>query len=600
MAVPAGVAVSRWPDRLRSVISRGAVLLFLGLAAYQAAKPLLLDNMDFPAVAAATAQSGKPIYYRGEENPLHSGLYHPPLYIYLLAGWFRLFGSGPAQARMFGALCALLQGWLVLRLLGRLCGEERVRRWHWLFWLFFLLNPYTLQTSSIPDIDSSIYGPLLTLVLWGVLRIGWRDGRFRDDQPRWWEAALVALFLMAAFWAKLTTVFLLIPFIFLFLVPRLGWKRAMAVTAGISIAGVGGFLLTYYLYGAFTALNVNYTFQFLYSSVFGPGRLLSYGANYRAMLPFMVRWTGLLPWFCVSAVLAATVHRWWKTREPRALYYLGLLSFSAICVLYYCGQVTAFSYAPFKYTFVVWALLTTAPVLAVAWLWTAGASEDAGRRFEIADVSATVWLGAGVWLVGLWMGGAILQDGLLLILKMSLVRQALWILVPVGLAVADLIARAVGRRGLRLGGVGLAAWALLLHAGIQAGIASYQSRAQYSTTYNYGQRGIEEAAAFIQASTTEQDVISSMKDIGFLAKRRYYENYGALYNDDASARLIVEWESGRISYIVFTEGCGPDQLSYRPVLRDWVAVNAELVASFGDYRIYRPRKQPSATGSNPR
>src|ERR1700704_5416413 len=100
---------------VRGAISRGSVLLFLVLAAHQAATPLHLDNMDFPAVAEATAHSGKPVYYRGEENRLHSGLYPPPLYIYALAEWFRIFGSGPAQARMFGALCALLQGGIALQ-----------------------------------------------------------------------------------------------------------------------------------------------------------------------------------------------------------------------------------------------------------------------------------------------------------------------------------------------------------------------------------------------------------------------------------------------------------------------------------------------------
>ena len=168
---------------VRDAISHGAVLLFLVLAAHQAAKPLHLDNMDFPAVAEATAHSGKPVYYRGEENRLHSGLYHPPLYIYTLAAWFRLFGFGPAQARMFGALCALLQGWLALQILSLLFGSERVRQWSWLFWPLFLLNPYTLQGSAIADIDSTIYGPLLSLVLFSALRISWQDGRRRQDEP---------------------------------------------------------------------------------------------------------------------------------------------------------------------------------------------------------------------------------------------------------------------------------------------------------------------------------------------------------------------------------------------------------------------------------
>ncbi|HEV7509618.1 MAG TPA: glycosyltransferase family 39 protein [Thermoanaerobaculia bacterium] len=563
---------------VRGAVSRGSVLLFLVLAAHQAAKPLHLDNMDFPAVAEATAHSGRPIYYRGEENKDHSGLYHPPLYIYTLAGWFQLFGSGPAQARMFGALCALLQGWLALRILGLLFGSERVRQWSWLFWLLFLLNPYTLQVSAIADIDSTIYGPLLGFVLWSALRIGWQDGRWREDEPRNRELGLVALALTAALWAKLTTVLLLFPFLFLLFAPRLGWKRGAVATLGVSAAGLGGFALTYWLYGALMGLNVGYTFQFLKASVLGPGRLLSYRENLEKMLPFMVRWTGFLLWLSVAVLVAATGRRWWHDREPRALYSFWLLSLGGASVIYYCGQVGSFAGAPFKYTFVFWALLSCAPVLLMTWLW-----ESEGRESGRWPLAA----GAALWLAGLWIGDVALQDVLLSDRLIFPQTPSVWL--PPAVFLAGLLAWTMGRPSLRRPGALIAIGTLLLHAGIQAGIALYQSRVGYSTTYDYGQSGLQETAAFIASHTTERDVISSMKDVGFLARRRYYENYGAVSNDAAAARLIAAWKSGKVGYIVFTEGYGQDQLNFQPVLKDWIAGNAEQTASFGNYRIYRPK-----------
>lgn len=566
---------------LRGAISRGAVLLFLVLAAHQAAKPLHLDNMDFPAVAEATAHSGKPVYYRGEENRLHSGLYHPPLYIYTLAGWFRVFGSGPAQARMFGAVCALLQGWIALQILSLLFGSDRVRQWSWLFWPFFLLNPYTLQGSAIADIDSTIYGPLLGLVVLSALRISWRHGRWRDDGPRSWELGLVALALTACLWAKLTTVLLLFPFLFLLFAPRLGWKRAAVVTVGISATAVGAFALTYSLYGVLTGLDVGYTFQFLRASVVGPGRLLSFRQNLEAMLPFMVKWTGLLPWLSVAVLLAATARRWWTGREPLALYSFWLLCLTGASVVYYCGQVMTFGGAPFKYTFVFWALLSCAPVILLAWLWES-AARAAGNRIGPA--------GAALWLTGLTIGVVAVQDVLLSGSPVVYPQSAsLWL--PAGAALAGLLAWAMARGSLRRLGAGLAIAALLFHAGLQAGIALFQTRVDYSTTYDYGQRGLQETAAFIASHTTKQDVISSMKDVGYLARRRYYENYGACINDTAAARLIAAWESGKVGYMVFTEGRGQDQLALRPALKSWIAGNAEQTASFGNYRIYR-RKAP--------
>lgn len=434
-APPRGLAARGRAMSLRHAISRGAVLLFLVLAAHQAAKPLHLDNMDFPAVAEATTHSGKPVYYRGEENPLHSGLYHPPLYIYTLAGWFRVFGSGPAQARMFGAICALLQGWIALQILSLLFGAGRVRRWSWLFWPFYLLNPYTLQSSAIADIDSTIYGPLLGLVLFSILRISWKDGRRREDAPRGWEPALVALALTVALWAKVTTVLLLFPFLFLLLAPRLGWKRALLVTAGVSATAVGAFALTYYLYGVLTGLDVGYTFQFLGKSVTGPGRLLSFGRNLKAMLPFMVKWTGLLPWLSLVLLLAAAARRWWTAREPQALYAFWLLSLAGASVVYYCGQVMSFGGAPFKYTFVFWALLSCAPVILLAWLWESNAKETADR---------TAAAGPAVWLLGLATGAVVIQDVFLNGYKALVYPQSMSLWVPAGVALAGLLAWTLG------------------------------------------------------------------------------------------------------------------------------------------------------------
>jgi hypothetical protein len=572
---------------VRGAISRGAVLLFLVLAAHQAAKPLHLDNMDFPAVAQATAHSGKPVYYRGEENRLHSGLYHPPLYIYTLAAWFRLFGFGPAQARMFGALCALLQGWLALQILCLLFGSERVRQWRWLFWPLYLLNPYTLQGSAIADIDSTIYGPLLSLVLFSALRICWQDGRWRQDEPRLWEAGLVALALTVALWAKVTTVLLLFPFLFLLFAPRLGWKRGAVLTLGVSAAGLGAFALTYWLYGALTGLNVGYTFQFLKASMMGPGRLGSYPANLETMLPFMVRWTGFLPWLSVAVLVAATACRWWRDREQagdgraeRPLYSFWLLSLCGASVVYYCGQVMSFGGAPFKYTFVFWALLSCAPAILVAWLWESEAKKGGRSLPAIAAVAA-------IGLAGFWTGAVAVQDALISGSLYYPLSASLW--VPLAAALAGLLVWTMESTRLRRRGAVLAIGAFVLHAGIQAGIALYQSRVDYSTTYDYGQRGLQETAAYIASHTTEQDVISSMKDVGFLARRRYYENYAAVISDEAAARMIAAWEAGKVRYIVFTEGRGQDQAASKPALRDWLAGNAEQTASFGNYRIYRPK-----------
>jgi len=176
-----------WRSLTSTTICAIAILVFVFLAWLQAGKPLQLDNMDFPAVAAATADSGLPVYYRGEDNPQAVGLYHPPLYIYALAGWFKLFGAGPVAARMFDVLCAIVAGFVALRIVRDVFGPEAARKIAPAFFIVYLLNPFALQTFSIADIDTSIYVPLILSAVWAPMRfvfanaelrktpIGWRD-----------------------------------------------------------------------------------------------------------------------------------------------------------------------------------------------------------------------------------------------------------------------------------------------------------------------------------------------------------------------------------------------------------------------------------------
>jgi hypothetical protein len=150
--------------------------------------------------------------------------------------------------------------------------------------------------------------------------------------------------------------------------------------------------------------------------------------------------------------------------------------------------------------------------------------------------------------------------------------------------------------------VALAA-AFSAYVGLNLGVALHQARVPYSTTYDYGQRGFSDTVAFLRLNTAPEDVIVSMKDIGFAADRRYIENYIALfYGSEAEQRLKNAIASGSVSYAVFTER-GQDQLKFLPSLDEWMKANTTLARSFGDYRIYRPNAKaaslPSPDGLTP-
>lgn len=579
---------------LNSAWLAGLFLVFFLLFASGASKPLHLDNMDFPAVAAQTAITGVPIYYRGEDNPRHLGLYHPPLYIYSLAAWIKVFGFGETQVRMFGMVCAVLLGLITLELLYALLGRASIARWrHW-FWLLFLLNPYTIQGASIADIDTTVYGPLLCGVLLAAVRMSWRDGVWREDSIRSREYAQVVLMLTLCLWAKLTTVLIVFPFIFLLLIPRMAIGRAARVTAAVVSAGIAGFLATYFIYGKLTGLDVNYTFAFLWMSFLVRGsshtsglaaRFVDFENNARFMVPFMVRWTGLLPWLAAFWVMCSAFMRAWRACDRRAAHFGLLILLALLTTGYYCGKVGTFGAAPFKYVFVFWGLELSAAVLLTfsgPQLWDSATTKDSplSAHAILNVLTIGIPLALGLVCTAIFVGDRLILVGAAGVYK--------WVVLIPGLAC--LIGAAFRSRPL---GRGFLIAGFSAYCGLQLGVALWQSKVDYATTYDYGQTGFMDTVGFLRLNTSPDDVIVSMKDIGFRAHRRYYENYGALYGDDRSEQgLIQVIASGKVAYEVFTEGRGQDQLVVRPSLQKWIAEHCELVRSFGNYRIYKYRRTP--------
>lgn len=558
-------------------------LAFFAIFSIAAWKPLHLDSMDLPALAEAISKTGLSVYYRGEQYPQASGLYHPPLYIYVLAFWFKIFGIGAAQARMLGGVCALLQGLCALQILRQVFGSKYVRSISVWFWPLFALNAYTIQTAAIPDIDSSIYGPLLCLLLLTILRLMWRDGVWRTEAAKAVEYIYPALVLTACLWAKLTTIWLALPFVFVLLIARFGWLRAACVSVSLSAGGIGFFLFSYWIFGLATHQSISFTFSFIWACLWNCGSGGSAGVigwaadrwqNLSVTIPFTVRWTGLVPWLACG--IAACIGTWRGLRmgDRRALHGALILWLASLTAAYYCGQTRAFGAAPFKYIYVYWAIAIcglVATVLPPRADWQA-----------ISAPPTRAW--ALSWCVAAATGLLLVKDRTLTAIYGS--EAIHWpILIPAALLLIGLLLRLIGRESVSQ--LGLAA-TLVLYGGFQAGMAVYQNAQDYSTTYDYGQRGFIDTVGFVRTHTESDDIVVSMKDIGYAARRRYFENYAAVYGDLAQTATMQDLlRSGRAKFAIFTEEHGQDQLVMNPPLRDWVLQNCRLTASFGNYRIYQ-------------
>ena len=501
------------------IYASGAVLfLFFLLFACSAGKPFYLDNVDFISAAERVAYTGLPTNYRGENNPPDTGLWYPPLYLYLLAAWIRLFSPAEAPVHMFGMVCAVAQGLAALGIVRTLFGPARTSWWAPLFWAAFLLHPYTIQTASIADIDSTILGPLLCATVLAILRISWRDGEWRTDEAGWWEYAWILLAMLLCLWSKLTTFLLIYPFTFLLLIARLGTKRAALATAALTGGSIAAFLATYYLFGALTGMDVNYTFRFAFwvfsvrGSSGAPGVLATlrdHWRNLQFMAPFMASWTGLLPWAAVCAALWTAGRKALGKDGRRFQHYALVLTLAMVTTVYYCAKLTTFGFAPFKYVYVYWGLILTAPLfLATDWGlrrqgWLAQARWP-NRNFLMAACGLCLLYGAAAaWSVIKYRDSAMIS-------RFTLPDRWAVPIVPAALLLAGLAFTRY--RKLRLG---LLATALTLYCGIEFGVAAWQSKVPYSTTYDYGETGFLETVAFLRGNTGPDDVISSMKDIGY-------------------------------------------------------------------------------------
>lgn len=584
---------SRW----QRLAPPGAILLAGALFAATAGQPFHLDNVDYSVATEAAARTGLTVHYRGEFAPDFTALFHPPLYIYTLAAWSRIFGWGETQARIFGFFCSLLLGWIWLRIF-RTVAEADAREASAWFWPLFLLHPFTLQGASIIDIDTTIYGPLLGGVILLSLRMGWEDGEPRARAAGWKEFALLTACITAALWAKLTTIWAVLPGTVFLMAPRLGWRRAVLAAAGASLAGTALFLGSYALYGLITGLDVWYSVRFTIDSFLTrgmggsggiAGRFAAYWSNLQFMGPFHTRWTGLLPWILAAGATAGLLRRARTAGDARVRTLAALMLLALGTTAYYCAHTSAFGFAPFKYVFPFWPAIVLCAAWAASLAWNT--ASQAGIPLPSRSLSLAL---AAVWVISaaatlVWVGDRLLYE------NRMLWPQSLALWTPAILAIPALFFRRNAWAAAALL-AGIAA-----HSGFAVGVSSAQAKAHYSTTYDYGQEGLAEAACYLRLHTGPEDLLACMKDVGYLTRRRYYSTYSAVQGVPEYQRGVLDAvASGRVRYAVFTEGRGQDQLWQNPVLKAGIEKHCRLERSIGHYRIYsckpdeQRRESPSA------
>jgi hypothetical protein len=145
--------------------SIAVILAFLAISVPQWGQPYVIDEAVFPYVADGIVKNGAPFFYNGEFRPHDLGLWHPPLYDYLLAGQVRIWGMSPYAVRSFGAICVIASFFISTLALRRLAPQMR-QYGYVVMAALFLLNPLVISDALVPDIDGTLGLFVFTLSIW--------------------------------------------------------------------------------------------------------------------------------------------------------------------------------------------------------------------------------------------------------------------------------------------------------------------------------------------------------------------------------------------------------------------------------------------------
>lgn len=538
------------------------VSFFIVLVAVQSNKSLVLDEIDFPIVAHATSLTYKPIYYRGEQSAFHVGTYHPTLYINSLALFIRAFGYNEITVRFFGVVCTLISAYLLLLILRRLIKKNEASET--LLLGLFLLNPYTIANTTLPDIDCTVLPVVLLLFIYFSIKYLLQKNNL-SNRVTWILGSLFAL----ALWSKLTTPMIIPPFLAcLSFITTKKFKESIVFALKVTLIGSIGFILSYFLYCKLLGLSTTYTYHFLIDSFTkgtssdGPvtGALKNLG-NIR----YFVYWPTLplVVLFGVSSIgIILDKDKSDTTKIKKLLVVTGLL-----VTLFYIALIAPFG-GFFKYPF---------PVFGISILSIVLFYDRYLQKFKLNTLYGAVSL-----IFGFVIEKIFWEDKMFTNARPFEGFVILFLLVAISyyLLIRDNTQRIAASFFILL---------ILFSIGFQLSISRIQAMSPYPTKYHYGQTGLDETTSYLRANTTSKEIIWSMKDVGYYVNNKYIESYGYYFDKSLENNLINLLKGSKVKYYVVSTGIGEDNINYYPRIKQILDTYAVREKQFGNFIIYKSK-----------
>lgn len=555
---------SRRLDRLANaagpLLLAGTLVAFTALVTLQLGRPLMYDDANFALAARAVAETGLPygnqgwMSERGDFSQRQQwALWHPPLYVYLLGGAARLFGSTPAVLRSVGLLSGLLSAALTYRLAAEVTSGSpaQKRLAGGLAAALAFLSPLTVQSALILDIDFVLLLPLTLGFLLLYLRL-------EASRRRW---LLLAPLFGVLLWAKMTNPLPLLAAVGAWQLLR--GEAARAVVHPLAIGGLGAGLFGVTWAGIGTALGFPLEMPFAVNLVQAADssavarRAFGGAGEFIGALQPPVLWMSPALFglgLAAMALRAGGLAGRWEVRKVDLLLGLALL-----LLLVYVNK-TAGWFPKYQVVLAPLFACAAAPYLSrVPW-----------ANPRVLMVGAMGFLGSA------WVVVTRVRDGWALARTWSVPEGAAALLLLLLIGAGGAMALGRPRVGM-LGGLAMIAlgWSLAIDA--------VQLRAPYATTYWYGTRGQQQAVEWVNANVQPAETYVGPKEIAYAARaQRYLDQDTLTYFLEQGRGFDGSWMGEPVRTIV---GWTREPYVNDLLLRGLPPLGYREVARFADYVV---------------
>ncbi len=530
-------------------------------------KPLVGDMVPYLWWARSIVETGVPLTVFNPDDAPYPGNLHPPLYPYLVAASFQLFGDGVRSAVLVNLAAFVATLGLTFALARRLAGDLRAG---WLSVLLLLVHPLAIQGTLLPDTDTSLVPLGMLAYVWLFLRL-----------PAPLSAGSLGLLGLAfglCLWTKFATPLILPAVTGLVVALRERPVTGLATGAATGALGLAFFVGTHALFARAAGLDVWAPMAWPLSKAGQDlsGNIHSWLTNILPTLKTDLLWYTPAFVVLVGLAFATRISRYLRERAGRDEDVVWLLGW--LIYLIYTVVIPTDGRPRYKSITLVLFAIPVAGLLAGALdriAWTRRSLALAGAATAVAGL----YYGAQPELIGTatLMAGTATTGAKLTLLAVHVLPLGLTGLLTVG-----------GRRP-RAPAVALAG--LVLFSGAAVAIDVKQARAPSPhNLFGIGLSGFTESVEFIRTHARRDDLLLSFLDLPYYTRNPFYKyaevTVDRRYIDTDRLRELL----GRrdVKYWVFETHRlrWPPEMYATPAVQALLAEEFCLLRRYGNYHVY--------------